>query len=150
VLKSGTWYLVARTARPGAEARIHRVAAIQWLEVLHEPFVPPPRFDLPTWWADATARFEADLYHGTARLRVTEAGLDRLCRFSSRVAEAALANAAPCDWEGWVETEVPIESVDHAARELLRLGDQGEVLGPPELRAKLAAALHQAAARYAR
>lgn len=149
VLKSGVWYMVARTARAGAEARIHRVSAIQWLETLDELFAPPVRFDLPAWWADATARFEADLYHGIARLRVTETGLDRLCRFNSRVAEAALSNAAPCDWEGWVETEVPIESVDHAVRELLRLGDQGEVLAPPELRTRLAAALHQAAARYA-
>lgn len=149
VLKSGVWYMVARSARAGAEARIHRVAAIQWLELLGEAFTPPPRFDLPAWWAESTARFEADLYHGTARLRVTEAGLNRLCKFNSRVAEAALANAGPCEWEGWIETEVPIESIDHAAREMLRLGDQGEVLAPPALRAALGAALQRAAGRYA-
>lgn len=148
VLKSGVWYMVARSARAGAEARIHRVAAIHWLELLGEAFTPPPRFDLPAWWAESTARFEADLYHGTARLRVTEAGLNRLCKFNSRVAVAALANAEPCEREDWIETEVPIESVDHAAREMLRLGDQGEVLAPPELRVQLAAALRQAAARY--
>ncbi|MFZ5549467.1 MAG: helix-turn-helix transcriptional regulator [Pseudomonadota bacterium] len=149
VLKSGVWYMVARSARAGAEARIHRVAAIQWLELLDEAFAPPPRFDLPAWWAESTARFEADLYHGTARLRVTEAGLKRLCQFNSRVAEAALSNAEPCEWEGWIETEVPIESIDHAAREMLRVGDQGEVLAPPELRVALGAALQRAAGRYA-
>jgi predicted DNA-binding transcriptional regulator YafY len=148
VLKSGVWYLVARTARPGAEPRIHRVAAIQWMEPLADRVVPPSKFNLPAWWAEATARFESELYHGTARLRVTESGLDRLCRFNTRVAEAAVANAAPCEQAGWIDTEVPIESVEHAAREMLRLGDQGEVLSPPVLRAALSAALRRAAAQY--
>lgn len=148
VLKSGVWYLVARTARAGAEPRIHRVAAIQWMEPLPDPAVPPPKFNLPAWWAEATARFEAGLDQGRARLRVTQAGLDRLCRLNSRVAQAALDSATPCEHDGWVETEVPIESVEHAARELLRLGDQGEVLAPPALRAALAAALRRAADRY--
>jgi predicted DNA-binding transcriptional regulator YafY len=44
---------------------------------------------------------------------------------------------------------VPIESVVHAARELLRLGDQGEVLAPAALRDHLSQALRQAAALYA-
>ena len=148
VLKSGVWYMVARTARAGSEPRIHRVAAIRSLLRLDEHFTPPAHFALAAWWADSIARFEAELYHGSACVRVTETGLARLARFSSRVAEAAHANARPCEREGWVETEVPIESIAHAAHEMLRLGDQGEVLSPPALRAALAQALRSAAAMY--
>jgi predicted DNA-binding transcriptional regulator YafY len=149
VLKSGVWYMVARSARAGAEPRIHRVAAIRALQPLPERFTPPPRFALADWWAQAIARFEAEVYQGSALVRVSEWGLSRLTRFSTRVAEAAYANARPCEREGWIETEVPIESIDHAAHEMLRLGDQGEVLAPAELRARLAQALHAAAAHYA-
>ncbi|HEV8690234.1 MAG TPA: WYL domain-containing protein, partial [Ideonella sp.] len=118
VLKSGSWYMVARSARAGAEPRIHRVAAIQALQRLEERFTPPARFSLAAWWAEALSRFEADVYHGSARVRVTETGLARLAGFSTRVAEAAYANACPCEHESQVETEVPIESVAHAAREM--------------------------------
>jgi predicted DNA-binding transcriptional regulator YafY len=148
VLKSGIWYLVARSVHKGAEPRIHRVAAIRALQPLVERFSPPARFTLAEWWAQAIARFEAEVYQGSACVRVTELGLSRLSRFSTRVGEAALANARPCDREGWIETDVPIESIPHAAHEMLRLGDQGEVLAPAELRAKLAEALSTAAAQY--
>jgi predicted DNA-binding transcriptional regulator YafY len=149
VLKSGRWYLVARSARADAQPRIHRVDAIRQLAVLDERFTPPRGFALPAWWAESAARFEAGLYRATATLRVTETGLLRLRQLGSRVAEAALDHARPCQREGWVETEVPIESIDHAARELLRLGDQGEVLAPADLRAQLAQALRRAAGLYA-
>jgi predicted DNA-binding transcriptional regulator YafY len=149
VLKSGRWYLVARSARADAQPRIHRVDAIRGLERLDEPFTPPVGFDLPAWWAEAAARFETGLYQGQATVRVTSEGLDRLRQLGSRIADAALDNARPCEREGWIETVVPIESVVHAARELLRLGDQGEVLAPAALRDHLSQALRQAAALYA-
>lgn len=148
VLKSGIWYLVARSARADSQPRIHRMDAILRLDPLAERFAPPPGFDLPRWWAEAIARFEAGVYRGSARLRVTDDGLKRLRGFSTRVADAAMDNARPCAQQGWVETEVPIESVAHAARELLRLGDQAEVLAPAALRRQLAAALRRAALQY--
>jgi predicted DNA-binding transcriptional regulator YafY len=66
-------------------------------------------------------------------------------RFSPHVARAAEDSAMPCEAEGMVEVEVPIESVAHAAHELLRLGDQAEVLEPASLRR----ALHDTAGRIA-
>lgn len=152
VLKSGSWYMVARSAvnaQPDAEPRTYRVDAIQSLQLQDEHFTPPPGFALPAWWAASTARFEAEVYQGTARLRVTEAGLKRLTGFSTRVAEAALDNAEPCTEEGWVETDVPIETIEHATREMLRLGDQGIVLAPAALRESVVLALQSAAAHYA-
>lgn len=136
VLKAGQWYLAARpVSRP--EPVPYRLNAIETLELLEDTFTPPPRFVLAAWWRDSTARFEAGVYTATATLRVTEEGFARLVRFSPQVARAAEDSARPCEHEGWVEAEVPIESVAHAAREMLRLGDQAEVLAPPALRAAL-------------
>lgn len=157
VLKAGTWYLAARrVSSPGSapgEAHIYRVGAIQAVQALDEPFEPPADFDLAAWWADSTRRFEASVYHDRATLRVTEAGWDRLQGFSPQVAESALASAEPSVLDGWVQVQVPIESVTHAAGELLRLGPEVEVLSPPALRqalGRLAQAItqrHRGAAR---
>jgi predicted DNA-binding transcriptional regulator YafY len=153
VLKAGTWYMAARRAeppsrRPVPEPRVYRLAAIQSLQALDQPFERPRGFDLATWWAEATVRFEAGVYRGQARLRVSEKGLAIVQGFSPVVAEAALESAEPCDEDGRIEVTVPIESVAHASREMLRLGDEGEVLAPPDLRSRLAGAYARLAERY--
>jgi predicted DNA-binding transcriptional regulator YafY len=79
---------------------------------------------------------------------VSARGLAIVQAFSPVVAEAALASAEPCDEEGRIEITVPIESVAHAAREMLRLGNEGEVLAPAELREALAAVYARLAGRY--
>ncbi|MBL1083822.1 WYL domain-containing protein [Streptomyces actinomycinicus] len=43
---------------------------------------------------------------------------------------------------------VPIESIDHAHGEFLRLGGDVEVLAPPELRTRIAGTVRTLAARY--
>ncbi len=144
VLKAGTWYLAAR-APARSEVRAYRLAAVETLLVLDEHFDAPPRFDLASWWRASTARFEAGVYNAQADLKVTEAGFRALCRFSPAVFTAAHDSAEPCWPEGWVKLTVPIESVTHAARELLRLGADVEVLSPPALRQ----ALHETAWRMA-
>jgi predicted DNA-binding transcriptional regulator YafY len=48
-----------------------------------------------------------------------------------------------------VEVVVPIESVEHAATDFLRLGPEAEVLAPPELRAAMAATARRLAALHA-
>lgn len=159
VLKAGTWYMAARPAaesgRPGAgaatpaEARVYRLSAIQSMTLLPDRFARPPKFELADWWAAATQRFESGVYRDSATLWVTEAGLRRLRESSAQVAQAADDSAEPTDEDGWVRVTVPIESVDHAARELLKLGADAEVLAPAALRARLAGVARAMAARYA-
>jgi len=156
VLKAGTWYMAARRGdaasrqqdSPPNEARVYRLSAIQSLELLPETFQRPPQFDLAAWWAQAAKRFEAGVYRDQARLLLTETGLRRLLQFSPRVAEAALDSAEPTDEAGWVQVQVPIESVEHAAREMLRLGPHAQVLAPPALREQLRQAACAMAALY--
>jgi len=50
--------------------------------------------------------------------------------------------------KGWVRAVVPIESAEQACRDFLALGADIEVLEPPELRARLAAAARATAALY--
>lgn len=60
----------------------------------------------------------------------------------------ALAAAGPADAEGWVRIRLPVESEAVAVGDLLRLGTDAEVLGPPELRSALAGTVAALAARY--
>jgi predicted DNA-binding transcriptional regulator YafY len=54
--------------------------------------------------------------------------------FPPEMSRRARAAAGEPDSTGWLVTEVPIESIRHGHVELLRLGADAEVLGPPELR----------------
>jgi predicted DNA-binding transcriptional regulator YafY len=134
VLKAGEWYLVARVGR---DARTYRLSNILSLAVRDETFARPKRFDLEQYWTQSIERFEAGLYRGTARLRVTPLGLKRLRQLSAAVAEAADRAAKKADARGRVCVTIPIESIEHAAVELLRLGAEGEVLEPMALRKRI-------------
>lgn len=64
-------------------------------------------------------------------------------------AARALADSATPDPDGWIRAVLPIESLDHAHGVFLALGENVEVLGPPELRAAVAATVRALAMRYA-
>ena len=53
-------------------------------------------------------------------------------------AQRAREAAGPPDDAGWVRTRIPLETQRHAETALLRLGPELEVLGPPQLRARMA------------
>jgi len=128
VMKAGVWYLVAAV---GDAPRTYRLSNILSLEP-GESFVRPAGFELSSYWAQQSARFEESLIQGEARLRASARGLKRLAELGSAQARAARA-ATPEE-----EFTVPIESLEHAAADLLRCGAEVEVLSPPELRARMA------------
>ena len=134
-LKAGAWYLVAQV---GGKPRTYRVSAIQTLVLTQETFERPADFDLAAYWSEWARDFEARLFRGQARLRLSPKGLQRLAALAPAVAEAGARSAGPPDEEGWMAVEIPIESIDHAAGEILKLGAEAEVVGPPELRLKMA------------
>ena len=150
VLKSGVWYLAARPVadKPGKDIRTYRLSNIRSLTVTNERFARPPGFDLTRYWADSTGRFEAGLIRGTAELRASPLGLKRLRLVSTACAEAVDKAAGEADAEGWVRLTIPIETIPHAANELLKLGSEAEVLAPTELRQALGATARRLAAFY--
>ena len=145
VLKAGVWYLVARS---GASPRTFRLARIRALEVSDERFERPADFDLAAWWQASTRRFEKEMLRASAVLRVSPAGLQALHEFGALVAEAAQASAGRPDAQGWRRVTIPIESVDFAAAQLMRLGAQAKVLRPAALRREVMGRVEAMGALY--
>ncbi len=149
VLKAGVWYMVAR-ARGSDAPRTYRLGNIHALVASDQRFVRPPRFELAAYWQASTQAFEKGLYRGSALLRVSPRGLKLLQDFSPVVADAARRSAqrdAPP--RGWLRVNIPIESVEHAAQQLLRLGADARVLEPRALRERVARTAMRIVARYA-
>ena len=148
ILKGGVWYLAALPAgEPGATPRTYRVSNILTLDVGEVGFERPGGFDLTAWWAAASARFESELFTGEARLRLTAEGLRRLRRLGSAYAAIVAETEMPAAGS-WIEVTAPIESVEHAAIDFLRLGPEAEVVAPTGLRAAMAATVGRMAALY--
>ncbi|MEU0409818.1 YafY family protein [Streptomyces griseorubiginosus] len=131
VLKAGRWYVVA-----GPGPRTFRVDQILELTVLDEEFSRPEDFDLGAYWTAYQRDFHDRLHRGEAVVRLAPG--------------VRLPRAVPhvTDPDGWTVARVPIESIDHAQGEFLRLGTDVEVLEPPELRARMARTVAALAERY--
>jgi len=136
VVKAGEWYLVAGADK--GTPRTYKLSNIHSLET-GATFTRPRGFDLAKYWSESIARFETGLYRGTATLRATARGLKRLGYLSAAVAEAIERTSPKPDPSGWAKVTIPIESVDQAALDLLKVGAECEVLQPPELRTRIAA-----------
>jgi predicted DNA-binding transcriptional regulator YafY len=147
VLKGGLWYVVARV---GEQLRTYRAANIVELTATDEHFERPKDFDLVRFWTTATRAFEVGLYRGKAALRVSPRGMAKLDLLGSAVAQAAAETAGPPAADGWVRVVIPIESVDQAAAELIRLGTDAEVLEPVELRHRIAETAREVSRLYER
>lgn len=147
VLKAGVWYLVARA---GAAIRTYRVANIEAAMVTDEPFDRPKAFDLAAHWQAASAAYETRLVQAEAVVRISSRGVELLPLLGSAVVAAAAETAGDADEQGWVECRLPIESIGHAVRELMQLGIEVEVLGPPPLRRRMRQTLAAAIALYGR
>jgi predicted DNA-binding transcriptional regulator YafY len=135
VLKAGIWYLVARASD---QPRTYRVSNILEMAVSDERFERPKDFDLVRFWTMSSRAYEVGLYRSEAVLRVSPSGMPKLDLLGSVVAHAAAETVTPPDRDGWLRVVIPIESIDQAAADLIRLGTDAEVLEPPELRRRIA------------
>jgi predicted DNA-binding transcriptional regulator YafY len=131
VLKAGRWYVVA-----GPGPRTFRVDQILELTSSDEDFARPDDFDLAAYWTAYQRAFHDRLYRGEALVRLAP-GVRLPRTVDGRV-----------DDDGWTLARVPIESVDHAHAEFLRLGADIEVLQPSELRERIARTVTELAVRY--
>ncbi len=146
VLKAGTWYAIARV---GEQTRTYRVANILDLAATDQRFERPKDFDLVRFWTTSTRAYEIGLYRADAVLRLSPQGLAKLEGLGTAVQQAARESAGPPEKNGWVRVTIPIESIDQAAVDLLRLGTDAEVLKPATLRRRLAKAAREIVRLYA-
>jgi predicted DNA-binding transcriptional regulator YafY len=132
VLKAGHWYLVAGASE---QLRTYRIARIMDLRVLDERFNRPHGFDLADYWHHYLKFFDERRHQGEAALRLSPRIFDQLTQlWGSAMADAAHRTATPPDPDGWTRVTIPIESVEQALPELLKLGADAEILAPAELR----------------
>ncbi|MFD5638024.1 helix-turn-helix transcriptional regulator [Streptomyces sp. NPDC127077] len=138
VLKAGRWYVVA-----GPGPRTYRVDQILELHSSEAEFTRPEGFDLAKYWAAYQRGFHERLHRAEAVVRIAPGtGL------SGPVGQAVAANGLT-DEQGWTCATVPVESLDQAHDDFLRLGTAIEVLAPPELRTRIAETVAELARRYA-
>ncbi|MFE6850173.1 helix-turn-helix transcriptional regulator [Streptomyces sp. NPDC057674] len=147
VLKSGAWYLVA-----GVDGRTatFRIARILDTVVRDERFERPEDFVLEEYWASYLDAFDVRRFTGTATIRLSPRGRERLAdNVPPEVARACEATATEvAGGDGWIEAVIPTESTGHACGELLRLGTDVEVVAPEELRRAMADTVHALARTY--
>lgn len=134
VLKGGAWYLVGQVE---GSVRTYRISRILGLEVLDERFTRPDPFDLEAYWTDNTRRLDAELHPNEATLRLSPWGLKMMDTVLPAYVRAGASIGEP-DESGWRMVTLPVASVRWASHELLRFGAEAEVLGPPDLRARMA------------
>ncbi|MGG2461009.1 helix-turn-helix transcriptional regulator [Streptomyces sp. RGM 3693] len=145
VLKGGIWYLVALVDEA---VRTYRIARFLAVDRTDEAFVRPAGFDLAAYWAESSRRLEAALHQDTARLRISPQARRLLPMLYGAVGRRALEDAGAPDADGWTVVEMPVEGPAVAVGDLLRLGAEAEVLGPPALRRAVAEAVAVLAGRY--
>ncbi|HEU5331867.1 MAG TPA: YafY family protein [Actinocrinis sp.] len=165
VLKAGRWYVVAKAERT---MRTYRVDQILEATDLGESFEPDPGFDLAEFWNGYLADFRARLYPEQAVIRLSPRAVKVARKQLSQAAAQAIEQAAaqntaatttdtardapadaPDGSDDWIHATVPIESVDHAHAEFLKLGADLEVLEPAELRRRIADSARALARLYA-
>ncbi|OPF70532.1 transcriptional regulator [Streptomyces antioxidans] len=146
VLKAGVWYLAARTEGGFRVYRVDRFAAV---EPTGDRFTRDEEFDLPAFWEERAEQFARSILRERAVVRLTPAGARRLPHVTDRVAaEEAVRGAGEPDGQGRLTVTLPVESYEVALAQLLGLGPEAEVLGPPELRALFVDAARRTAELY--
>jgi predicted DNA-binding transcriptional regulator YafY len=146
VMKAGVWYLVAAHDR---KVRTWRIASILDAVLVDKPVVRPKGFDLAAYWRESVRRFEVEVFSGDALVAATPRGLSELKRINAALARAVADAPAPRDPDGRARLRIPIESVAHAAGQLLRLSPEVEALEPAPLREAIRARIASAAQLYA-
>ncbi len=146
VLKTGVWYVVARSDRG---IRTYRAARVDEVADLGETFERPDGFDLAEYWRRWARDFERRLYPTTALVELSPRGRALLPWYLGPPGERALreTGGAPDD-AGWSRAEVPVEAGDPALGQLLCFGPELRVLGPADLRRRVAEAVTRMGEMY--
>jgi predicted DNA-binding transcriptional regulator YafY len=131
VAKGASWYLVAQTP---AGLRTYRVSRIADAQLVDQPCVRPPGFDLAAYWKASTRRFmeSRSRYHATLRLNPQAAARVR----AWHLCEPGAAELAG-EPDGWVTLRLRFEDEEQARFVALGFGPRAEVVEPESLRQRV-------------
>jgi predicted DNA-binding transcriptional regulator YafY len=136
VLKAGAWYLAAREATQD-EVRTYRLASMQTMAVGNASFRRPRSFDLARYWRESALRFESELRPIQAQVAASPRALGWLVHARSRFTPMPDARSQRKVPDGWQCVSLPIESIEHGARQMLGYGAEVEVIAPQALRSEV-------------
>ena len=148
VVKAGVWYLVA--AHRG-RSRLFRVDRLLAAEVLPDASRRPEQLDLAAEWDRLRADVERPRDVVDVRLRAREEVVPMLLRVTrgQRVPDAdSVARDAGQEPAGWQVLTLAFRAPGAAVAALLGFGGDVEVLGPPEVRARLVETARAALRRH--
>jgi predicted DNA-binding transcriptional regulator YafY len=142
VLAAGDWYLVA--LREG-ERRTYRVSRVRSVELLQDPVVRPPQFDLSEEWSRARKELENETTAVEVTIRAAAKALPRLRKMIPVHGQERI----PVATTGTVEITIPFEDETWACEGLLSFGSAVEVVAPAAIRLRIAREIRAMAAVYA-
>jgi predicted DNA-binding transcriptional regulator YafY len=150
-LKGGQWYLVAAV---NGDMRVFRVSRTRAVELLDEPCVRPPGFDLQSFWSEWAAAYEAGIHWDVVRVRVAPHVIAELPWLLGEYVRALIEDA-PVAADGSIRLDLRFYSLAEAQAALLGMGTGVEVIQPKRLQRAIVLAAREvverdAAARSAR
>jgi len=131
VAKGRLWYLVAGV---DGEPRTYRVSRVEAAEILDEPAIRPPDFDLATFWARSAAELVANLPRYPVTVRVALEAVRRLWIPGSYVRVEQVGEA---EADGWQKVHLVLQTEAEACSYVLGFGPLMEVVEPAELRERV-------------
>ncbi|OWY60587.1 hypothetical protein B7486_68385 [cyanobacterium TDX16] len=141
--KGSVWYLVADTEKG---MRTFRVWRVQEAELLDDPVVEPPGFDLADHWRDVVDQMDERRTERTVRLLADAESVPWLRgHFANRV----LVGEQQDDGRVLLEIGFPTDETWRPAMELSGYADVVEVLDPPDVLEHLAQIGARLQQRYA-
>jgi predicted DNA-binding transcriptional regulator YafY len=142
VAKGRLWYLVAAVeGRP----RTYRVSRVRAAELLDEPAVRSPDFDLAAFWAQSSAGFVEALPRFRMTVRAAPGVEERLTTIGWFVRVERAGEPAA---DGWTTFDLVLHSEEEALRYALGFGGRMEVLEPQALRDLVCGRAREALALY--
>jgi predicted DNA-binding transcriptional regulator YafY len=145
VLKGGIWYVIALVEDQIRTYRASRVAEATLLEEIVER---PEEFDLAAYWAESSAAYERDAPTVTVDVRIAEDRLWRIRTVFGRAAVDAAERSIEADRPGQVRLRMTLSYPDEVPGQLLAVGPNLEVVGPPEIRDQVIKLANLISARY--
>jgi len=137
ILKGDTWYLLGHT---DGQDRLFRVSRIDDVTVLDHQVEVAPDFDLAAAWAARRQAFLDSIPRYLVMVRVAPRAEPLLGLLQEGTPELPLSADVERDDDGWARLTLRFERPASAARLLLQLGADIEVIDPPDVRQLMEAA----------